>query len=43
MARTCAVCGNGKTREQGTPMYYEAIDGYAHPECARKEGFNKGT
>lgn len=38
MARTCRFCGNGKNRDQGTPMYIESIDDYAHVECARKEG-----
>jgi len=42
VSRECVVCGEGQNSEKGTPMYYDERDDYAHPECARKAGFNKG-
>ncbi len=40
MGRTCKFCGEGQTREKGTPAYYEEIDDYAHVDCAHKHGIS---
>jgi hypothetical protein len=42
MARECTYCGEAKSRSKGKPMYYDAIDEYAHVECARENDINLG-
>lgn len=42
MSRTCQFCGEGDTREKGTPAYYDAIDGYAHVDCAHQRDISDG-